>query len=412
MGRYLWAEFLLFEALRLLILYPTRHHGHRIVAFAAMICVAAQIFLTPHGASPDQITSTYLVGVMTAFRLTFTTYLLFAEGFFPNHWRRVRDGVLAEPDAAGLDNTPSSFPRSKKLWWMLDIAHSTRMIGWVQEPRNCLPAHPPPSRREFLRETTLKFIVNFAIADLSGAVSARCPTFDSRFPHNSTYALKNALAAFPILHHAPYALAFGVMTGASLNAVHNIIALAFVGIGNSSPTLWPDMYGRWGDAYTVRKLWGRTWHQHMRPMVAGLGRLVANKILKFPPGTNRSSYAQLYIAFFISAAIHFAGDFLSQQRMVYHSFKFFLLQAMAITFEDFVIYIAKQFLPQKGIKINPGKADESWAGAIVRVMGYCWVTLWFSMTLPGWRDNTSAIGAAYQDLPLTQLSLGLWKRWT
>ena len=149
-------------------------------------------------------------------------------------------------------------------------------------------------------------------------------------------------------------------------------------------------------------------------MVAGLGRLVANKFLKFPPGTNQSSYTQLYIAFFLSATIHFAGDFLSHKRMVYHSFRFFLLQPVAITFEDLVMYIAKRSLPQKGIKINPGRADESWAGAVVRVVGYCWVTLWFCLTLPAWRDNTSAIRAGYPDarLPISQLFLDTWKQWT
>ena len=41
-------------------------------------------------------------------------------------------------------------------------------------------------------------------------------------------------------------------------------------------------------------------------MFAGLGRLVANKFLKFPRGTNRSSYTQLYVAFFLSALFHFS----------------------------------------------------------------------------------------------------------
>ena len=238
-----------------MVLYPTRHPGYRVVVLTAMICVAAQICRTSSGTT-EQITPIYLAGVMTAFHLTFTAYLLFAEGFFPNNWRRVRDGVLAEPDTGGSDNSPSNFPFMKKLWWMLDIAHSTRMIGWVQEPQKCFPGRPPPSRKAFLRETFLKLIVNIVIIDLSTSVSARCPAFDSRFPHDSAYSLNTILAVLPFLHHAPYVLAFGVMTAAWLSAVHNIAALAFVGLGHSSPTLWPDMWGHWGDAYTIRKLWG------------------------------------------------------------------------------------------------------------------------------------------------------------
>ena len=147
-------------------------------------------------------------------------------------------------------------------------------------------------------------------------------------------------------------------------------------------------------------------------MVSGLGRLVANKFLKFPRGTNWSSYTQLYIAFFLSGLLHFSGDFMLEKRMVYRSFKFFLLQAAVITFEDFVIYIAKGLLRWGGIELKPGKADESWAEAVVRVFGYCWVTLWFCWTLPMWLDEPNAAGLYSIDRgPITQFLLDRWKQW-
>ena len=146
-------------------------------------------------------------------------------------------------------------------------------------------------------------------------------------------------------------------------------------------------------------------------MFAGLGKLVANKFLKFPRGTNQSSYTQLYIAFFLSGFLHFCGDFMIEKRVVYRSFKFFLLQAVAITFEDLFIYIAKRFLRWRGIEFEPGKADESWAEAGVRVIGYCWVTLWFCSTLPPLQDELSAIGFANSDEePITRFLLDTWKR--
>lgn len=254
MGRYPWTEVLLFHILRIAVSYPTRHHLYRVVLLAAMILVSVQIFSTPE--VTDSITATYLIGVTTAFSLVFTLYLLCAEGPFPDHWKRVRDGVFGEPGAGGLDNSPSKFTFTKKLWWMLDITHSARMIGWVQEPRNCLPPSPPPSRKTFLRETLLKLAVNYVLIDLSTSACARSPAFDSRLPKDSVPYFKTVLAAAPILHHAPYVLAFGVMTAACLSATHNVVALALVGFGHSSPTLWPDVWGSWGDAYTVRKLWG------------------------------------------------------------------------------------------------------------------------------------------------------------
>jgi len=140
-----------------------------------------------------------------------------------------------------------------------------------------------------------------------------------------------------------------------------------------------------------------------------LGRLVANKFLKFPRGTNRSSYAQLYIAFFLSGLIHSSGDFMVEKRMVYRSFKFFLLQATIVTFEDFVICIGKWLLRRGKIELE--KPDELWAGVVVRVIGYCWVTLWASLTFPIFLDGLNATGWGSADRgPITQFLLNKWKQ--
>ena len=146
-------------------------------------------------------------------------------------------------------------------------------------------------------------------------------------------------------------------------------------------------------------------------MAGGLGKFVANKVLKFPRGTNRSSYTQLYVCFFLSGLLHCSGDFMLEKRIVYRSFKFFLLQAVVITFEDFVIYLAKRSLHRGGIELKLGKADESWGGAVLRVIGYCWVTVWACLSFPIFLDGLSAVGWSSADRGLiTQFLLNEWKR--
>ena len=253
MGRYPWAEVLLFEVLHILVFYPTRRHAYRAVILTAMIYVAAIIFSTPETTHPP--TLTYTVGFTIACRFTFTAYLLFTEGSFPDHWRRVRDEVHAEADVGGLDMLPSNFPLVKKFWWMIDIAYSPRMIGWVQEPRNCLPPHPPPSRRTFIWKTFLKFIVNIVITNFMISTLAMSPAFNNRL-HDPTDGPETYLAAVPFLRRIPYTLAYGYHVGVMVSYIHNGVALVCVGLGRSSPTLWPDLWGRWGDGYTLRKLWG------------------------------------------------------------------------------------------------------------------------------------------------------------
>ena len=97
--------------------------------------------------------------------------------------------------------------------------------------------------------------------------------------------------------------------------------------------------------------------------------------------------------------------------MVYRALNFFFLQAVAITFEDFVIYIAKRLLRRWRVKLRLGKADESWAGAVARGIGYCWVTLWFCSTLPGWLNGANTIGFYSSDGGPTQLLLDTWREW-
>ena len=252
MGRYPWVEILLFQVLHITSYYPTHRHIYRVVALPAMIYVAQQIYLSPEVADPKLA---YPVGCVVACNFVFRAYLLSAKGSFPDHWRRVRDEVDMEVDAGGSDKLPSNFSMTKKLWWMVDIAYGVRMIGWVQEPRDFIPRHPPPSRRMFLWKTFLKFAMNIVTADLTTSALALSPAFDYRV-HNPTDGPETYLAAVPLLRRVPYILAWSIGTGASASAIHNVVALVCVGLGHSSPTLWPDLWGRWRDAYTVRNLWG------------------------------------------------------------------------------------------------------------------------------------------------------------
>ena len=151
---------------------------------------------------------------------------------------------------------------------------------------------------------------------------------------------------------------------------------------------------------------------HVAQTLAGLGRLVTNKFLKFPRGTNRSSYTQLYVGFFLSGLLHASGDFMVERRVMYRSLKFFLIQAVAISFEDSVIYIAKGLFRRGGIEIRREKDDKSWTGVVVRVIGYCWVTLWLCLALPVLADGTNAAGFnSLERGPVTRFLLDRWKQW-
>jgi len=253
MTPYPWAEVLLLEVLHIIILYPTRQRALRVAALAVMIRLSARIFLTPEVIHP--LTVGYAVGCTIAFHFILMAYLLFTDGPFPDHWKRVRDGVHAKADAGDSDELSPDLPLTKKLWWVINTVYSVRTVGWVQEPRNNVPPHPPPSCRAFIWKTFLQLIANIVTFDFTTSIFALSPAFDNRV-HDPTDGPETYLAAVPLLRRVPYVLSYGLMMGAGASIGHNLLVLVCVGLGGSSPGLWPDIWGHWGDAYTVRKLWG------------------------------------------------------------------------------------------------------------------------------------------------------------
>ena len=57
-------------------------------------------------------------------------YLLCAEGPFTDHWMRVRDDLEVHAKTESSSNLPSTFPLTKKLWWMFDIC-TQRPYDWL-----------------------------------------------------------------------------------------------------------------------------------------------------------------------------------------------------------------------------------------------------------------------------------------
>ena len=99
-----------------------------------------------------------------------------------------------------------------------------------------------------------------------------------------------------------------------------------------------------------------------------------------------------------------------ERRLVSRSFKFFLLQAVAITFDDFVIYLGKRFLPHGGIEFKSGDVGLSWVEVFARGVGFCWVLLWFCFTVPIWMCEATVAGFGNVDRgPIAQFVMDRWE---
>jgi len=113
--------------------------------------------------------------------------------------------------------------------------------------------------------------------------------------------------------------------------------------------------------------------------------------LKLPDRSKRTSFLKLFVAFFLSGCIHFAGDYMLFYRWNHGgAFIFFAIQPFAILFEEVIIFLWKIHIPK----------------GITRAVGYVWVFLWFSYTAPIFLEPLLRAGF-FESGPSFSLILGL-----
>ncbi|KAJ3569973.1 hypothetical protein NP233_g4704 [Leucocoprinus birnbaumii] len=164
---------------------------------------------------------------------------------------------------------------------------------------------------------------------------------------------------------------------------YTLSAILLVSLGVYEPYDWPSLYGRWGNAKSVRKFWGQTWHQLLRRPLQEHGKLIPERILRLPSNSRITSYVQLYMAFFLSGLCHAVADWAVAPRQLEtrtHTVAFFLLQAVVITCEDAVISV--------GRKLGLSKPPP--------VLCYFWVTIWMGWSGPLWMDGMLQAGVRFR----------------
>ncbi|OAX35914.1 hypothetical protein K503DRAFT_773019 [Rhizopogon vinicolor AM-OR11-026] len=285
-----------------------------------------------------------------------------------------------------------------KIWWkrffdVICVPHSPRAIGWSHQVKNIPPA-PRQSRRSFVLRSTLRTAWYVVLFETGRLYVWYRPAFSSATIGGQGYVM-----------HCIDAVVFIGLTYWPSNAIYFALAAGSVATGLYEPRMWPDLFGAWADAYTIRRFWGRTWHQMLRRFVGPLGQATSSA-LGFKHGTLGSSYTQLYIAFFLSGLMHTGGDIVlfsqtSAASWSFFSMPIFISQAFAITLEDMFIGIAGR-LNVKG---------NLWT----RALGYVWVAAWFGWCVPKFVENVVRAGGEIMkpgdgnamDSNLVQAMLGL-----
>jgi len=323
----------------LLALSPRR--SGRVAGSAVLATLVAVAYCCTTGEAPRD----YSIGNLIMIQV-FTAYLLLWLVNPVTEYRHEHDVTAA-----------AKLPFVRRVWWLLCIINNPRGIGWSYEVAH-LPTRPSSSKWTFVVHKLLSALRWYLFLDLAQTYN--------QSPLRSIYDSAVGPQAY-LMRPISIIARFSSLVG--LLALENSLAAATsVALSITTPREWPDIYGRWSDAYTVRRFWGRTYHQLLRRLTASCGKACC-RALGLRPGTRASSYTQLYVGFAVSGFLHCGGDLMVSPYLFGTSFPFFMSQAVAITFEDAVIGIVRR----SGAKIPLNLAH---------LAGYAWAITWLCISAP------------------------------
>ncbi|KAF9459747.1 membrane bound O-acyl transferase family-domain-containing protein [Collybia nuda] len=289
-------------------------------------------------------------------RHLFTNYIFVAFDFI------VLTDVQNELRQSGQGKPISNAPFWARLRWAFQLFFSARGVGWSHEPKGVLPPHPRITRRHFLASQGFWLVFYVLLIDAVHCIGA----------HTSVFTERSIPTSSQPWHWRFWALLlFGIRSVACINVPHIVLSIVSVGGCMTEPKGWPPLFGNFNDAYTVRQFWGRTWHQSLRRVVSSPGKHLARR-LRFSPGSQKSCYTQLFVAFIMHGVLH-------MQPTDFRPLYFFLAQPVAMSLEAVVIAVAARI----------GYHSPT---SVYRIFGHIWVCCWFAFCVSDYMDSLISWG--------------------
>ncbi|KDQ15960.1 hypothetical protein BOTBODRAFT_107794 [Botryobasidium botryosum FD-172 SS1] len=241
-----------------------------------------------------------------------------------------------------------------RSWWAATLQLNVRGVGWTDQVANLPPISPhqaSESRSAFVCSRLARLLISLLVLDAT-----------QLYYINKSFGIRADLLTWERVLHT---VLLGTITYCLIRSMHSFVAMLAVASGWSAPAEWPELFGPLAESYTIRRFWSRTWHQYNQKFFVSHAKFIARKVLRFPPGTTRSSITQLLVAFTMSGLLHMGGDYMAMRRLDV-SYKLFLIQVIPIAVEDWVTNIFSGVLDEK----------------ISRALGYVWVFAWFVLCVP------------------------------
>ncbi|PYI08300.1 hypothetical protein BO78DRAFT_405792 [Aspergillus sclerotiicarbonarius CBS 121057] len=251
-------------------------------------------------------------------------------------------------------SSPSCADRLRFGIW---TALNARCIGTPDQVRNIYRSYNK-GRAAFLLRAAGFVLLSYVGLDVLGSMGD--PEVGSRFLVASRVPIFRRLSEVTteeviIRIFSTLSAAIGLVC--SQGGFYNLFAFTGVLFGFSEPQDWPFFYGSLSDACSLRRVWGRVWHQCNTHKFRAIARFTL---------TVFATSAVMHLLIDLSAGISISSS---------GAVQFFCTRALGIIVEDLVI---GAYFALRGLSPN---RSVSWGE---RFIGFLWVGAFFAWSLPAY----------------------------
>ncbi|KAL3253389.1 hypothetical protein ABHI18_009532 [Aspergillus niger] len=277
------------------------------------------------------------------------------------------------------DKSPHE-PQTKSLidkyLWSLNLSFNYRRINTPWQIHALTTFNKTPTRTRFLLTSLLKLTISIAIIQLF--------TLETTDPYLGRAVDKLPVRPdeilLPFRYHVGwgkddlflrflFTLSFGIVARAFIVTGYTAAAVVAVALGQE-PSMWPPVGGGLLDAWSIRRFWGKTWHQTLRQLLCSNADFVSGSILRLPV---RFQWCfRVIFAFLVSGLVHTGMDVGFGVRIDESgALWFFALQILGVAGE----MLAERLLGPVSVFLSRG---------VRRGVGFVWVAVFMLWTLPVW----------------------------
>ncbi|KAJ5591859.1 uncharacterized protein N7459_002228 [Penicillium hispanicum] len=293
-----------------------------------------------------------------------------------------------------------------RVFYAIQVLSERRAVNTPRQVKN-VPPHPDYyhrdgaglSRRRFVARQAAVFAWQYLVLDICQALAhreAQQPGYNPHFTPVAWTLTPGEWAGRIIGNLVSWALVQRVL----IDAHYRFFSCIYVGLGLDDAENWPPAFARMADAYTLRKFWGKAWHQILRQPFVSISNFLARDVLCLPRPSLLERYTNIGIVFLLSGLVHVGLDVVEGIPLEYSgSMRFFLAAPLGIMIEDGVQALWKRMFGCKQQTKQEGDVLPAWK----RVVGYVWAIGWLLVTSTWYLHPISQLPK--EDLVLVPMSV-------